>query len=82
MPNRQPPKERFMRRPEVIERTGLPRATIYERMAEGTFPRPIRIGKMTVAWRETEIDAWILAQIEANERQRQRERQGESECAA
>jgi len=82
MPKNQPPKERFMRMAEVRERTGLTRGTIYDRMADGTFPRSISLGKTIVAWRASEIEAWILAQIEANDRQRQRERQGESECAA
>jgi predicted DNA-binding transcriptional regulator AlpA len=31
---------RFLRLPEVLERTGLSRSTIYVRLAEGRFPRP------------------------------------------
>lgn len=35
---------RFMRLPEVIDRTGLARSTIYRRMASHTFPRQIPLG--------------------------------------
>lgn len=59
--------ERLIRLPEVKSRTGLGTTTVYRRMAEGTFPRPIDIGGGRVAWRETQIDAWITARIEAAE---------------
>jgi len=32
-------------------------------MAKGLFPKPIRLGEMTVAWVDSEIDAWIAARI-------------------
>lgn len=56
----------FMRRPAVKARTGVPNATMYELMAADRFPKPVRIaGTRSVAWIESEIDAWIKAQIEA-----------------
>ncbi|MGF6932962.1 prophage regulatory protein [Paraburkholderia sp. UCT70] len=76
------PKERLVRLPEVMARTGLVRAAIYVRMNEGTFPLSLKIGKSSVAWRESEIDAWIVATIAEAERQRERARKGETECAA
>ncbi|MER8524806.1 AlpA family phage regulatory protein [Mesorhizobium sp. M0522] len=48
----------FIRRAEVERRTGLKSSSIYERMAAGDFPRPIRIGPKAVAWDETEIADW------------------------
>ena len=32
---------------------------MYEEIAEGKFPRPVKTGKRGVAWVESEIDAWI-----------------------
>lgn len=58
----------LLRLPAVMARTGLPRSSIYERMARGDFPRPVSLGKRTVAWLETDVDAWIDARIEANRR--------------
>nr|WP_310758120.1 AlpA family transcriptional regulator [Candidatus Palauibacter soopunensis] len=56
---------RLLRRPEVEARTGLSRSSIYARMAEGTFPRPVRLGKYGVAWIEAEIDEWVRNRISA-----------------
>lgn len=55
----------LLRLPAVMARTGLPRSSIYERMARGDFPRPITLGKRTVAWLESDIDAWIATQVKA-----------------
>jgi prophage regulatory protein len=52
-----------LRRVDVERATGLPRSTIYELMARGTFPRPIRLGARAVGWLETEIAAWQRARV-------------------
>jgi prophage regulatory protein len=53
----------LLRRRQVETLTGFRRSTIYERMARGQFPRPIRLGPRTVAWIASEIDGWIAARI-------------------
>ena len=55
---------RFLRLPEVMARTGLSRSTIYVRLDEGRFPRPVSLGGRAVGWIEAEVDAWIRARIE------------------
>jgi prophage regulatory protein len=59
-------RERLIRLPEVKARTGLGTTTVYRRMNEGTFPRPINLGGGRVAWIESQIDAWIQACIDAS----------------
>jgi prophage regulatory protein len=54
---------RLLRRRQVETLTGLKRSTIYEGMARGHFPKPIRLGPRTVAWLASEIDGWIAARI-------------------
>jgi len=49
------PPIRFLRLPEVMKRTGLSRSTIYVRLAEGRFPRPVALGGRAVGWIEAEI---------------------------
>ncbi len=49
----------ILRLPEVEKRSGLRRATIYRRAAEGTFPKPIRLGPNSSGWLESEIDAHL-----------------------
>ena len=57
------PPTRFLRLPEVQARTGLSRSTIYVRLAQGLFPRPVSIGSRAVGWIETEIEAWMRERI-------------------
>jgi len=54
-----PDQEVIYRRPEVERISGKSRSTIYDDMAEGTFPRPIRLGRQSVGWRKSDIDRWI-----------------------
>ena len=55
----------ILRLPIVKARTGLSRSTIYLRVAEGSFPRPVNLGGRAVGWIEAEIESWIAQQIEA-----------------
>ncbi len=55
---------RFMRLTEVIKDTGLGRSSIYKRIAEGEFPKPVPLGGRAVGWVSDEIEAWILERIE------------------
>jgi prophage regulatory protein len=50
--------QRFLRRPEVCDLTGLKTSTLYEMMQAGQFPRPISISKRLVVWPEHEVAAW------------------------
>ena len=54
----------FIRLPDVKARTALSRSTIYKRVADGTFPPPVRLGARAAAWVEEEIAVWIASQIE------------------
>jgi prophage regulatory protein len=40
----------ILRRPHVEEATGLSSSTLYAMMAEGTFPRPVKLSKRAVGW--------------------------------
>jgi prophage regulatory protein len=57
------PAPSILRRKQVEARTGLARSTIYDRIKAGTFPSPISLGSKAVGWIESEIDAWLTAQI-------------------
>jgi prophage regulatory protein len=49
----------LLRRPAVETRTGLSRSTIYDWMKRGEFPQPIKLGARLVAWKESDITAWL-----------------------
>lgn len=53
----------ILRLPEVKKRTGLARSTIYLRITNGAFPKPISLGGRAVGWLDSEIDEWIQKQI-------------------
>ena len=55
---------KILRLPVVLDRTGLSRSTVYLRVTEGRFPRPVSLGARAVGWIETEVEEWIARQIE------------------
>lgn len=55
--------ESLLRLDAVKARTGLSRSETYRRIAEGTFPLPVKLSSRRVAWVEGEILAWIDQQI-------------------
>jgi len=51
--------ERLLRRREVERLVGMSRSTIYQKVGEGTFPAPVKIGSHAVRWRESNVRRWI-----------------------
>ena len=60
--------EQVLRLPQVKATTVLSRSTIYQRMAEGTFPRPVKLGPRGRGWLDSDIQAWIQTRVEATRR--------------
>jgi prophage regulatory protein len=56
------PHENFLRLPAVIERTGRSKTAIY---TDPTFPKPIKISKMSSAWLESEVNEWMAERVKA-----------------
>jgi prophage regulatory protein len=54
----------ILRLPEVMKRVGICRASIYQHIAAGSFPKQISLGARSVGWLEHEIDAWLAAKIQ------------------
>ncbi|TPM33889.1 AlpA family phage regulatory protein [Mesorhizobium sp. B2-2-2] len=57
----------ILRRDEVERATGLPRSTIYAKIASGDFPKPIQLSARAVGWLESDIAAWQKTRIEARD---------------
>lgn len=53
----------LIRMPETMRRTGYGRAWIYRLIAQGRFPKPVKIGSRSIAFVESEIDEWINQRI-------------------
>lgn len=53
----------ILRCKQVKDWTGLSRSTIYLRIQEGTFPKPVNLGARAVGWPSTEVTAINSARI-------------------
>ena len=49
----------LLRLPDVLRRYPVSRTAWYDGIKLGMYPAPVRLGKRTVAWRESEIEALI-----------------------
>lgn len=49
----------FLRLPAVVDRTGLPRSTLYRLCRLGRFPRPTKLSERCSAWSANEVDRWL-----------------------
>ena len=64
---------RVLRLKDVQDRIGVGRSTIYDlinpRSArfDATFPRPIKLGAVSIGWVESELAEWIYARMGARE---------------
>ena len=51
--------ERFLRLPEVQERTGFSRSFIYKSANHKSFPAPRKVGGRASVWLESEVNTWM-----------------------
>jgi prophage regulatory protein len=63
--NKAGPPIKIIRLPAVLERVGLKRTAVYDRIKGGEFPKPIKLGRVS-GWVESEIQEWLEKQV--NER--------------
>lgn len=50
---------RYIRRPEVLAKTGLSATTIYNLEKAGEFPLHFMLTPRCAAWDEAEVDQWL-----------------------
>ncbi len=53
----------IIRRQEVEARVGYGRSAIYEQMASGVFPKPVKLGPRAVGWPADEVEKINRAKI-------------------
>ena len=53
--------DRLLRLPELVRTIGVSRATIYRYIDSGRLPPPVKLSTRCIAWRASEISAWIAA---------------------
>ena len=65
-PGAQSSPGRLLRGREVFGLVALSRTTIWRRVREGSFPAPVSLGTTRIAWRESDVAAWLAAQRPAD----------------
>lgn len=53
----------LIRLPQLEAMTGRKCSSIYEDMAAGRMPKPIKIGPRSVAWLRSDVEAWIAQRV-------------------
>ena len=54
---------RIERTPDVCKRLGVSKATLGRMVAEGRFPKPVRLTRQLNGWRASDVAAWFDAQF-------------------
>jgi prophage regulatory protein len=58
--------QNILRREDVERVTGLPRSSLYAKIAAGEFPKPIKLGIRASGWLEEDVAGWQRARIAAS----------------
>lgn len=52
-------EDRLIRRSELLKTVGLSRSSVYLMMTRQEFPAAVKISKRAVAWRLSQVSAWM-----------------------
>lgn len=55
--------ELFIRLPEVRQRVGMSKSQIYKLIAQGQFPKPVKVSCRISCWVVAEVEQWVQEQI-------------------
>lgn len=56
---------RFYRMDQLLNLIPLSKATVWRKVKDGSFPRPVKLSVRITAWRADEIAAWLNQRLEA-----------------
>lgn len=54
---------KILKRGDVESITGLSRSSIYAKMADGSFPKTIKLSERSVGWLEHEVQEWLKNRV-------------------
>ncbi len=63
--------ERLIRMPEVERLCGLKRSSIYRRIAEDAFVKPVSLGGRAIGFPASQVQKWISDRISGGQRKAQ-----------
>lgn len=53
--------EEILRKPRVLATISMGNTWLYEAIARGDFPAPIKLGARAVGWRRSDVEAWLAS---------------------
>lgn len=56
-------EQTILRLHDVQDLVGLSRSSIYNAIANGTFPKQISLGARSVGWLKSEVEGWLNDRI-------------------
>ena len=56
---------RFLRKPEVLKKTGVSDTTLWRWEKKGLFPKRVTLGPNISGWWSPEVNAWEQAKLES-----------------
>lgn len=59
--------DQLLRRHEVEARTAMCRSNIYNKVRDGSFPAPIKIGPRGVRWLASDVDNWLAERVQESQ---------------
>ena len=59
------PAPRIVRMPEVVERIGISRGSVYRMMNAGQFPKSVKLSERAIGWRESDLNDWLASRQHA-----------------
>lgn len=63
-----PKLRKFLRVSDVEAAIGKKKSWLYKAVADGEFPRPIKLGTSTVVWDADEVAVWQQARVDERDR--------------
>jgi len=55
----------YVRLPAVMAVTGLGKSSVYWLISQGTFPKPVKLGKRASGWLVSDLEAWAASRQQA-----------------
>ncbi len=55
------PTHRFLRQKQVLEIIPFSKSTLWLRVQQGTFPKPLKLSARVTVWRESDINEFITS---------------------
>lgn len=59
--------DRLLKVSEVARMVGMGVSTIYQHVAAGTFPKPLKLGPQASRWLRSEVQAWVEKRVSERE---------------